>query len=71
VIIPGLGLDLGKATISECTAQAWLHKLGYALTEAQKGKYVDGHERDDVIAYRKELLHELATFKQYLLFSKK
>ncbi|KZT23214.1 hypothetical protein NEOLEDRAFT_1069814, partial [Neolentinus lepideus HHB14362 ss-1] len=39
-------------------ARRWLHKLGYGLHEAKKGLYVDGHERDDVVQYRKQFLDE-------------
>jgi hypothetical protein len=43
-IIPGLGLDLGKAMISENCARHLLKRLGYELTTVKKGIYVDGHE---------------------------
>ncbi|KZT19890.1 hypothetical protein NEOLEDRAFT_1158895 [Neolentinus lepideus HHB14362 ss-1] len=46
VIIPSLRLDLSGQKISESAARRWLHKLGYRLTEAKKGMYVDGHEYD-------------------------
>jgi len=59
-IIPGLGLDLGKATISENCARHWLKRLGYELTTAKKGIYVDGHERPDVVDYRKTFLNAVA-----------
>lgn len=55
-IIPGLGLDLGSQKIAITTARRWLVKLGYGIKEAQKGMYVDGHEREDVVEYRKEYL---------------
>jgi len=55
-IIPALGLDAGRTTISENCARHWLKKLGYKLKTAQKGVYVDGHERPDVQTYRKVFL---------------
>ncbi|KIJ34510.1 hypothetical protein M422DRAFT_263480 [Sphaerobolus stellatus SS14] len=55
-IIPSLSLDLGKEEISEATAWCWLIKLGYALKEALKGMYFDGHEWDDVVKYRAKFL---------------
>lgn len=55
-ILPSLGFDSGGQTICERTARRWLAKLGYELKEAKKGIYVDGHEREDVVAYRKEFL---------------
>ena len=45
--------------ISVRTATRWLHRLGFRLTSHKKGAYVDGHERDDVIAYRKDFLKKL------------
>ena len=38
--------------ITLCTAQLWMHKLGYRWTKDPKGQYVDGHERADVVEYR-------------------
>ena len=58
-IIPSLGLDLGKEKISESTARRWLLKLGYEMKECRKGMYVDGHERDDVVQYRKTFLKKV------------
>jgi hypothetical protein len=43
-IIPGLGLNLGKATISENCARHWLKRLGYGLATVGRGIYVGGHE---------------------------
>jgi hypothetical protein len=37
------------------TARNWLDKLGYRWTLEPSGQYVDGHERDDVVTYRKEV----------------
>jgi len=58
VIIPSLGLDLNGQKISESTARRWLAKLGYELKEVKKGVYVDGHEREDVVAYRQKFLEQ-------------
>jgi hypothetical protein len=56
-ILPALGID-GK--IVESTAQRWLKfRLGYECKEAQKGMYVDGHERPDVIKERTEFIDKL------------
>ena len=64
VIIPALGLDLGGENISLKAATQWLHKLGYSVTEAKKGMYVDGHEHPDVVKYCEELLQELKKCQQ-------
>jgi hypothetical protein len=66
VIIPSLGLDAGGQKISEWTACRWLAKLGYELKEVKKGIYIDGHEREDVVAYRNEFLKEFAEYERYV-----
>jgi hypothetical protein len=37
------------------TARRWLEKLGFSWRKIQKGVYVDGHERSDVVRYRQEV----------------
>jgi len=64
MIIPAIGLDLGQTKVSVECAWRWLKKLGYALTEAKKAMYVDGHERPDVVAYRKEFLKMMKSCEQ-------
>ncbi|KAJ7834295.1 hypothetical protein B0H13DRAFT_223307 [Mycena leptocephala] len=46
-------------TISESTAVRWLKRLGFRLARVQKGVYVDGHERPDVVKSREELIEYL------------
>ena len=36
-------------------ARQWLIKLGWQKTVVQKGVYMDGHEQDDVVKYRKDI----------------
>ena len=48
-------------TISESTAHRWLKRLGFSLHRVQKGVYVDGHEREDVVAARNELMNYMYT----------
>lgn len=43
-------------TISLRTATRWLHRLGFKPISHKKGIYIDGHEREDVVKYRKEYL---------------
>ena len=45
------GID---GNISHKTACRYLHTLGYCYQSTPKGQYVDGHERDDVVMYRKK-----------------
>lgn len=66
IIIPGLGLDLNGSKISEWCARRWLQKLGYDVTEVKKGVYVDGHERPDVVEYRKKFIAEIKANDQYV-----
>ncbi|KIJ32776.1 hypothetical protein M422DRAFT_184091, partial [Sphaerobolus stellatus SS14] len=41
--------------ISLRTTQWWLHKEGFKYTAHKKALYFDGHEREDVIAYRQSV----------------
>ena len=52
-LLPTLGIE---SEISESTAVRWLKKLGFKLRRVQKGVYVDGHEREDVIKAREEMI---------------
>ena len=42
--------------VHETTARRWLHHLGFNRIHHQKGVYFDGHDREDVVAYREEFL---------------
>jgi len=42
-------------TIHISTAQRWMHKMGYRWTTTPKGQYVDGHEREDIVAYHQNI----------------
>lgn len=55
-------LPYSKKTIGESTAKQWMRKHGYRLVTHKNGKYFDGHERPDVIEYRK---HFLAVLEKY------
>ena len=47
------------AKVSIPTATRWLHKLGFNPSSTKKGLYIDGHERKDVVDYRKLYLRKL------------
>ena len=49
--------------ISLRTATRWLHHLGFCLQSHQKGAYVDGHQREDVVKSRKYYLEKLRQLK--------
>ena len=54
VLLPSSVLEPGfPRTIQVETARKWLHELGFSIINKSKGIYIDGHERDDVVAYRK------------------
>lgn len=63
VILPGLDLA-GNCKISERTAHNWLKKLGYQCKDVQKGLYIDGHERPDVIKAREEFLSKIQKYER-------
>jgi hypothetical protein len=44
-----------KKRIDISTAQRWMKKLDYRWTYDPKGQYVDGHEQEDVVAYRQNV----------------
>ena len=53
--------------ISLRSAYRWLHKMGFCYQKYKQGTYVDGHERSDVVKYRKMFLkkvHALETTHQ-------
>ena len=45
--------------IQPCTAIKWLHHLGFQPQSHKKSIYIDGHERDDEVEYRKLYLRKL------------
>lgn len=59
-----LGLP-ASIEISERTSTRWLHQLNYNIGDAsKKGMYFDGHERPDVVEYRKKFLDEMEIFQK-------
>jgi len=44
-----------KTTIGITTANRWMHELGFSWGNAPKGQYVDGHKREDTVAYRQDV----------------
>ncbi|KAF9063745.1 hypothetical protein BDP27DRAFT_1202371, partial [Rhodocollybia butyracea] len=53
--------------ISLRTAQRWLKKLDWRYGMKQKGMYIDGHERQDVVAYRKEFLKRWKEYEKRMV----
>ncbi|KAF8156091.1 hypothetical protein B0H34DRAFT_676160 [Crassisporium funariophilum] len=50
--------------ISHKTACRYLQALGYHYQSTPKGQYIDGHEREDVVAYREQVF--LPKWKKFL-----
>ncbi|GES92520.1 hypothetical protein RCL_jg28850.t1 [Rhizophagus clarus] len=65
-ILPSLGIET-KTTISTRTVNRWLKKMGFVYDRYQKGMYVDGHERPDVVEYRKQFLEEIDIYQKLML----
>jgi hypothetical protein len=53
---------ISKASISKKTASRWLKKLDWRYQRARNGMYIDGHEREDVVAYRREFVERWKTY---------
>jgi hypothetical protein len=51
-----------KASISKSTAICWLKHLDWRYQTAQNGMYIDGHEREDVVAYRRAFVEQWKTY---------
>jgi len=53
-----------KKKISLRTAQRWLHKMGWCYQRKRNGMYVDGHEREDIVEYRKEFIERWKVYEK-------
>src|SRR6266516_856719 len=56
----------GKVSIKARTAREWLNRLGYRWKNVKKGVYVDGHERADVVEYRKVFVKEFMEMAKHV-----
>jgi hypothetical protein len=65
-LLPQLGLTEIKKTISHNTSRIWLRKLGLVPQSRKKGIYFDGHEREDVIEYRKCFLDKMFEYEKLM-----
>ena len=55
-----------KKSITIKTARAWMRQLGFNRKLNTKGVYYDGHERADVLEYRKVYLEKMNSFKNLM-----
>ena len=61
-LLPNSTLEAGAPRrISVEVARRWLHEMGFKVRRITKGIYIDGHERTDVVEYRKTFLKEVST----------
>ena len=69
VATPEIQEKLGSKAqgINVCTAQRWLQKLDWRYRKKKKGMYVDGHEREDVIEYRKSLVQQWGEYEKRMV----
>jgi hypothetical protein len=65
-VFPKLTGHIKKDTISEKTCQNYMHLWGYKYDERKKGVYYDGHERPDVVMYRKEWLKRMFEYQKFM-----
>ena len=64
-LLPIVNLPTGyPRQISIRTARNWLHELGFSPTSHKKGVYIDGHERPDVVSYRKLFIRKMEILGQ-------
>ena len=61
-LFPRIHLKVGRG-VSLSTARRWLRREGFGYISHKKGLYFDGHDRDDVVAYRQNIF--IPTFKSY------
>jgi len=56
-----------RAAITSRTARRWLNMLGFTWKDVKKGVFFDGHEREDVVEYRKQFLHTMEEMLLYIV----
>ncbi|KAJ3838001.1 hypothetical protein F5878DRAFT_652312 [Lentinula raphanica] len=59
--------DGKKISITLRTAQRWLKKLEWRYAKKPKGMYIDGHEREDVVAYRQGFVHRWKEYERRMV----
>src|SRR3989440_2823372 len=65
-VFPKLTGHIKKDTISEKTCRNYMYLWGYKYDERKKGVYYDGHERPDVVKYRKEWLKRMFEYQRLM-----
>ena len=61
-LLPNETLEPGFPRAIGCeTARKWMHEMGFEVLTSKKGSFVDGHERVDVVEYRKRFLRRMVS----------
>ena len=66
VLLPALGYSGEDASVTDKTAQNWLHKLGYEYMGPAQAAYEDGHEQPDVKNCQKEVLDVFKALEPFM-----
>ena len=61
--------DEYNCSVSAETARRWLHKLGFKQVDHHKKVYFDGHEWEDVVAYRERFVETLDSLNRRCEFA--
>ncbi|KAG0123787.1 hypothetical protein HOY82DRAFT_618690 [Tuber indicum] len=56
-----------RRSVTTRTIRRWLRRNGYNYTDVRKGVYIDGHEREDVVAYRERFVKVLEELWQFVV----
>jgi len=59
--------DGAKPTISLRTAHRWLNVLNWRYGKKKRGMYIDGHEREDVVEYRRAFVKRWKEYEPQML----
>lgn len=66
-VLPELGVGDRRNSISIRTAERWLKAMGWEHSTLRKGCYMDGHEREDVVAYRLQFLRQMEDYERRMV----
>lgn len=67
VVVPTV-LGVPNRSVSDTTISKYLHEWGYMYRKNKKAIYFDGHEREDVVAYRDEWSKRMMEYMENMEF---
>lgn len=67
VVVPSI-LGVPNRSVCETTLSKYLHEWRYMYRKNKKAIYFDGHEREDVIAYRDEWSRRMMSYMESMEF---